>query len=93
VVRDAHVVAEVCSCRQDEEGFVLGTRIVELEPVARVALMEWCYVVCSHQEVRGTRPGAHAVRPSDAPAALPAGARLVRQPAASLEPLVDAASV
>ena len=59
-----HVVAEVRSCRQDEDGYVLGTRIVELEPQARVALMEWCYVVCSHQEVRGTRPGA---RPDVAP--------------------------
>ena len=40
---------------------MLGVRIVELEPAARVALMEWCYVVCSHQEVRGTRPGERAV--------------------------------
>jgi hypothetical protein len=62
---------------------VLGTRIVELEPAARVALMEWCYVVCGHQEVRGTRPG---VRLADAkPAASP---RLVPQPAASIEPVV-----
>ena len=83
--RDVHVVAEVRSCRPGEEGFVLGTRIVELESAARVALMEWCYVVCSHQEVRGTRPGG--------PAALPVAPRpLVPQPAASLEPVADSAA-
>ncbi|HEX5146393.1 MAG TPA: glycosyltransferase, partial [Conexibacter sp.] len=56
--QDVHVVAEVRSCRpRGDDGWVLGTRIVELEPQAHVALMEWCYVVCSHEEVRGTRPG------------------------------------
>jgi len=88
--RDVHVVVEVRSCRPGEDGWVLGTRIVELEPEARVALMEWCYVVCSHQEVRGTRPG---VRPEEvaAPAAsATAPPRLVPQPAASLEPVADA---
>lgn len=77
--RDVHVVTEIRSCRPHEDGFVLGTRIVELEPEARVALMEWCYVVCSHQEVRGTRPGA---RPA---ADLPGAPQLVPQPSASLE--------
>jgi cellulose synthase (UDP-forming) len=86
VARDVHVVAEVRSCRPGAEGFVLGTRIVELEPAARVALMEWCYVVCSHQEVRGTRPGARATDPADLH---PVSAeQLVPQPAASLEPVV-----
>jgi cellulose synthase (UDP-forming) len=88
--RDVHVVAEVRSCRVGADGFVLGTRIVELEPAARVALMEWCYVVCSHQEVRGTRPGARPAVASEAVAALPAAQQpLVPQPAASLEPVVD----
>jgi cellulose synthase (UDP-forming) len=82
-MRDVHVVVEVRSCRPGAEGFVLGTRIAELEPAARVALMEWCYVVCSHQEVRGTRPGA---RPADTAVPQP----LVPQPAASLEPLAAA---
>lgn len=90
--RDVHVVAEVRSCRPAPDGFVLGTRIVELEPAARVALMEWCYVVCSHQEVRGSRPGARPVAASEEPAALPAAPQpLVPQPAASLEPVGDAA--
>ena len=87
--RDVHVVAEVRSCRPSEDGFVLGTRIAELEPAARVALMEWCYVVCSHQEVRGTRPGSGPSKPP----ALPVGPQpLVPQPAASIEPVVDAAA-
>jgi cellulose synthase (UDP-forming) len=85
--RDVQVVAEVRSCRSTGDDYVLGTRIVELEPEARIALMEWCYVVCSHQEVRGTRPG---VRPAvGAPAVAPP--RLVPQPAATLEP-VDVAA-
>jgi cellulose synthase (UDP-forming) len=88
-VRDVHVVTEVRSCRPSGEGFVLGARIVKLEPAARVALMEWCYVVCSHQEVRGTRPAERAIVE---PAALPAAPRLVPQPAASIEPVAaDAA--
>ncbi|HXE45429.1 MAG TPA: glycosyltransferase [Conexibacter sp.] len=85
--RDVHAIVEVRSCRPSEDGFVLGTRIAELEPAARVALMEWCYVVCSHQEVRGTRPGTRPVAP-DQPLPLPAvSRRVVRQPAASIEPV------
>jgi len=84
--RDVHVMTEVRSCRPSAEGFVLGTRIVELEPQARLALMEWCYVVCSHQEVRGTRPGARPLAEPAQPLATPASPRLVPQPAAILEP-------
>lgn len=81
--RDVRLVAEVRSCRPHEDGFTVGARIAELAPDARVALMEWCYVVCSHQEVRGTRPGTRRE-----PAALPAAAlQLVPQPAASIEPV------
>jgi cellulose synthase (UDP-forming) len=92
--RDVHVVAEVRSCRAAGDAYAVGTRIVELEPQARVALMEWCYVVCSHQEVRGRRPSDQPVTTSEQQAAArPAAApRLVPQPAASLEPLsADAA--
>jgi len=84
---DVRVVAEVRSCRPSGDGYVLGTRIVELEPQARVALMEWCYVVCSHQEVRGTRPGARTPDAPPQPVAVPRPPRLVPQPAASLEPV------
>ncbi|HEX4806702.1 MAG TPA: glycosyltransferase [Conexibacter sp.] len=86
--RDVHVVAEVRSCRASADGYVVGTRIVELEPQARVALMEWCYVVCSHQEVRGTRPGERPATSAPVPAArVAAQPRLVPQPAASIEPV------
>lgn len=87
--RDVHVGAEVRSCRPSEDGYVLGTRIVELEPQARMALMEWCYVVCSHQEVRGMRPGTRReAAPVAVPAGLPAASlQLVPQPAARIEPL------
>jgi cellulose synthase (UDP-forming) len=81
--RDVHVVTEVRSCRPSTDGFLLGARIVELEPEARVALMEWCYVVCSHQEVRGTRPAERAAPAAELPK--PAQPRLVPQPAASIE--------
>jgi cellulose synthase (UDP-forming) len=83
--RDVRVVTELRSCREHADGYLLGTRIVELAPEARVALMEWCYVVCSHQEVRGTRPGEREATVPAAPA------QLVPQPAASIEPArVDA---
>jgi cellulose synthase (UDP-forming) len=88
--RDVHVVAEVRSCRASEDGHVVGTRIVELEPQARVALTEWCYVVCSHQEVRGTRPAQQrSALGTGAELAAPPAPRPWRfpQPAASLEPL------
>ena len=84
--RDLQVDAEVRSCRPSADGFVLGARIVGLEPEARMALMEWCYVVCSHQEVRGTRPGARPATVRE-PAPLQVGPRLVPQPAASIEPV------
>jgi cellulose synthase (UDP-forming) len=87
-LREVHVVAEVRSCREASDGWVLGTKIVELEPAARVALMEWCYVVCSHQEVRGVKPGARPAVPG--PAGVP---QLVPQPAARIERVaVDAAA-
>ena len=28
------------------------------DPDARLQLMEWCYVVCSHERLRGHRPAA-----------------------------------
>jgi hypothetical protein len=58
--RDVQVLAEIRSCRASDDGYVLGARIADITPEARVALMEWCYVVCSHAEVRGARPGALA---------------------------------
>jgi hypothetical protein len=79
--REVHLVAEVRSCRAGDDGQLVGTRIVELEPAARVALMEWCYVVCSHAEVRGSRPGTLMALED---------ARQAPQPAVMLESLPSA---
>jgi len=49
---------EVRSCRPSEGEYVVGTTIVDIDPEARLALMEWCYVVCSHERLRGHRPAA-----------------------------------
>jgi hypothetical protein len=59
VASDVSVTAEVRSCRARRDGgeFMVGTRIASVSPEARLALMEWCYVVCSHEMVRGARPG------------------------------------
>lgn len=56
---ESHEVAakiEVRSCRESEAGFLVGATILEIDPEARLRLMEWCYVVCSHERLRGHRP-------------------------------------
>jgi len=47
---------EVRTCRESEGRFLIGATILEIDPDARLALMEWCYVVCSHERLRGHRP-------------------------------------
>lgn len=54
---DVPVTVEVRSCRPAGDRHVVGASIVAIEPDARLRLMEWCYVVCSHQRLRGHRPG------------------------------------
>jgi cellulose synthase (UDP-forming) len=49
---------EVRSCREAEGSFLVGATIVEIDPDSRLRLMEWCYVVCSHERLRGHRPFA-----------------------------------
>jgi cellulose synthase (UDP-forming) len=49
---------EVRSCREADGEYVVGATIVDIDPEARLALMEWCYVVCSHERLRGHRPAA-----------------------------------
>jgi cellulose synthase (UDP-forming) len=56
---NGHEVAaevEIRSCRQSEGSFLIGATIVEIDPKARLCLMEWCYVVCNHERLRGRRP-------------------------------------
>jgi cellulose synthase/poly-beta-1,6-N-acetylglucosamine synthase-like glycosyltransferase len=47
---------EVRSCRESEGNHLVGATIADIDPEARLQLMEWCYVVCSHERLRGHRP-------------------------------------
>ena len=47
---------EIRSCREVEGSFLVGATILEIDPDARLQLMEWCYVVCTHERLRGHRP-------------------------------------
>jgi cellulose synthase (UDP-forming) len=47
---------EIRSCREQEGSYLVGATIEEIDPDARLRLMEWCYVVCSHERLRGHRP-------------------------------------
>ncbi len=49
---------EVRSCREAEGRFLIGATIAEIDADSRLRLMEWCYVVCSHERLRGRRPAA-----------------------------------
>lgn len=56
---EMHEVAakvEVRTCRETGGKFLVGATILEIDPDARLRLMEWCYVVCSHERLRGHRP-------------------------------------
>ena len=66
---EPHEVAaqvEVRSCREVEGRFLIGATIAEIDPDARLRLMEWCYVVCSHERLRGHRPAAPPLPESEA---------------------------
>jgi hypothetical protein len=60
---DVPVRVEVRSSRIADGANPIGASIVWIDPVARLRLMEWCYVVCSHERLRGHRPdaGRHAL--------------------------------
>jgi hypothetical protein len=60
---DVPVRVEVRSSRASDGAHQIGASIVSIHPGARLRLMEWCYVVCSHERLRGHRPAA-AGRPS-----------------------------
>jgi cellulose synthase (UDP-forming) len=56
---ELHEVAskvEIRTCRELEGKYLVGATILEIDPEARLRLMEWCYVVCSHERLRGHRP-------------------------------------
>jgi hypothetical protein len=79
---DTHEVAtqvEVRSCREADGRHLVGATITEIDPASRMRLMEWCYVVCSHERLRGHRPAAPAREREAIVLPLP-------EPAAALEP-------
>ncbi len=57
---------EVRSCREVEGRFLIGATIADIDPDSRLRLMEWCYVVCSHERLRGHRPAATPLPESEA---------------------------
>jgi Glycosyl transferase family group 2/PilZ domain len=62
-VGDTHEIAaqvEIRSCREADGHYLIGATIEEIDPTSRMQLMEWCYVVCSHERLRGHRPAAPA---------------------------------
>jgi cellulose synthase (UDP-forming) len=54
---------EVRSCSEADGRWLVGARIEEIDPAARMRLMEWCYVVCNHAQLRGSRPAAAGAEP------------------------------
>jgi Glycosyl transferase family group 2/PilZ domain len=60
---EAHEIAaqvEVRSCREADGRWLVGATVEQIDPASRMRLMEWCYVVCNHEQLRGHRPGAAA---------------------------------
>ena len=73
---DSHEIAaqvEVRSCREDAGRFLVGATILEIDDEARMWLMEWCYVVCSHERLRGHRPYSPAPEVEDEPIVITLG--------------------
>jgi cellulose synthase (UDP-forming) len=65
-VHEVSAQVEVRSCREAEGRFLVGATIAEIDPDSRLRLMEWCYVVCSHERLRGHRPVAPPLPESEA---------------------------
>jgi cellulose synthase (UDP-forming) len=65
-VHEVSAQVEVRSCREVEGRFLIGATIAAIDPDSRLRLMEWCYVVCSHERLRGHRPFAPPVPESEA---------------------------
>ncbi|HKT83445.1 MAG TPA: glycosyltransferase, partial [Solirubrobacterales bacterium] len=66
---ESHEVAaqvEVRSCRELEGHHLVGATITEIDATSRMRLMEWCYVVCSHERLRGHRPATAPLPESEA---------------------------
>ena len=83
---ERHEVAtqvEVRSCRESEGRHLVGATILEIDPDSRLVLMEWCYVVCSHESLRGHRPSGAIIPESEA---IVVSLDDYREPAPEVEP-------
>lgn len=65
-VHEVSAQVEVRSCREADGRFLVGATIAEIDADSRLRLMEWCYVVCSHERLRGHRPAAAPLPESEA---------------------------
>jgi hypothetical protein len=65
-VHEVSAQVEVRSCREADGSFLVGATIADIDPDSRLRLMEWCYVVCSHERLRGHRPFAAPLPESEA---------------------------
>jgi cellulose synthase (UDP-forming) len=82
---EPHEVAaqvEVRSRREVDGRYLIGATITEIDPSSRMHLMEWCYVVCSHERLRGHRPAKPPAREADS-IVIPIGAAGLEQAAAA----------
>jgi len=73
---ETHEVAaqiEIRSCREAGGSYLVGATVEEMDPASRMRLMEWCYVVCSHERLRGHRPASPAPIPEDELIVMPLG--------------------
>lgn len=55
-IHEVAAKVEVRTCREVEGRHLIGATIREIDPDSRLRLMEWCYVVCTHERLRGHRP-------------------------------------
>ncbi len=72
---EAHEVAaqvEVRSCREADGRHLVGATITEIDSASRMRLMEWCYVVCNHERLRGHRPATPVSKAEEIVLPLPA---------------------
>jgi cellulose synthase (UDP-forming) len=65
-VHEVSAQVQVRSCREVDGSFLVGATIAAIDPDSRLRLMEWCYVVCSHERLRGHRPFAPPMPESEA---------------------------
>jgi cellulose synthase (UDP-forming) len=88
-VHEVAAQIEIRSCREADGRHLVGATIEEMDPGSRMRLMEWCYVVCSHERLRGHRPAAPAPVAEDAAIVMPLDAAPV--PVRQLEEAPEAA--